>query len=429
MPRTSHSSPVERYHAEAAHALSRIRHYQALGDQLQMDRWHQAWSLAQTAADAELREKGAGARVVRLNNPPPLRPLPADLCPPTLPPVPPPEPESAAAATPTDTAPSPEPSEDSLTAALERHDRIERALRAGGPNPLLGELDEDEWQEHLAAFQYGGPYDCELLQEAEGAVEALVEMLPEYWEPEEEAEEEPEDQFEPALAPMEAVALPACVRIYEESLSELTEDELRADLAVCLQDGRRDTAALIEAEIRRREREPLPAALEAVLESIRSGKNVSASGTEPREPAPPRKEPRSEAARAAGRTEPPVVTTVAESPQGAEPLERAPEMKRPARSHPRRPAAVCSAAPAVSEPPSETQVPPPPVHPATDPELAGYFTKPAWIDTAGRTRTWALFAPSGERMAEIATRRDAEKLEKLFNRLLAQGVVPADVSS
>jgi hypothetical protein len=53
--------------------------------------------------------------------------------------------------------------------------------------------------------------------------------------------------------------LPECLRIYRESLPELSEDELHADLETCLYAGRTDTVALIEAELKRREEEePVP---------------------------------------------------------------------------------------------------------------------------------------------------------------------------
>ena len=40
-----------------------------------------------------------------------------------------------------------------------------------------------------------------------------------------------------------------------------------------------------------------------------------------------------------------------------------------------------------------------------------------WIDTADRTRTWVLRDPHGTQMAEICTKRDAQKLADLLNRI------------
>lgn len=184
---------------------------------------------------------------------------------------------------------------DPLAAALARHAAIESALRSGGPNPLPDELTDSDWEEHLAAFQSGGPYDCALLQDAEAAVEILVEMLPDpgdadqddsdeplapAWTGLEPGEQDPWDDYLARGCPAVEVYLPedpephadpespappdptqaACLRIYRESLPDLREDELHVDLAAALDAGREDTAALITAELKRREREtPSPA--------------------------------------------------------------------------------------------------------------------------------------------------------------------------
>ena len=44
---------------------------------------------------------------------------------------------------------------------------------------------------------------------------------------------------------------------------------------------------------------------------------------------------------------------------------------------------------------------------------------PGWIDTQKRTRTWNLLDTSGNKMAEITVKRDAQKLAYIFNRVRA----------
>jgi hypothetical protein len=396
MARVSHSSPVERYRAEAAYALSRIRHYQARGDTCQVEQWHRIWSLARTAIDAELREKGGGARVVRLKNAPPLRPLPEELSSVSLPPVPDSITTSEVATVP-DQDPGTAAPADPLKIALARHSLIERALRAGGANPLPGELDEARWQYHLTAFREGGPYDCDLLQQAEAAVEALVEMLPEYREPDsfdiEPGQELSGEEQDPSPASFETTALPECVRIYRESLLELTEDELCADLETCQDAGRRDTAALIETELQRRERETAPDLTAIFARTAASAVPSSSALTGP--------------SNAGDR--------VAEPPRsGGSSLERTPPRQRPEYGSPR----------GASAPRMPKKHSPGPAEMKSQTPETGYTTAPAWIDATGRTRTWNLFDPSGEKMAEIATRRDAEKLAAIFNQLLGGQSVP-----
>lgn len=56
-----------------------------------------------------------------------------------------------------------------------------------------------------------------------------------------------------------------------------------------------------------------------------------------------------------------------------------------------------------------------------EPEPPEYSVSPAWIDTAGRTRTWSLTDPHGTQMAEITTKRDAHKLAVLLSRVMGSG--------
>ena len=76
---------------------------------------------------------------------------------------------------------------------------------------------------------------------------------------------------------------------------------------------------------------------------------------------------------------------------------------------------------------SEPQPPPVPSLPSTVAEAAppAYAIKPAWIDTAGRTRTWALRDPHGTQMAEITTKTAALKLAALLNNVMGDERGPA----
>lgn len=56
-----------------------------------------------------------------------------------------------------------------------------------------------------------------------------------------------------------------------------------------------------------------------------------------------------------------------------------------------------------------------------EPETPAYWIEPAWIDCAGRTRTWALKDPHGTQMAEICTKGAALKLADLLNRMMEHG--------
>jgi hypothetical protein len=413
-----HSAAHHRYRAEADYALRRLKHYREQGDGERADSWHRAWSLAEEAAAAELSEQGGGSRLLRWKVQLPLRPLPDDVPPLAEASLAPAVDTGATAPDPVhnvrsryvtieralqEGGPNPLPQEiteggwwghlrdyrahgsagcallqaartalkalgeelpdrpptgdagpDPLPGLLERHARIERALEAGGPNPFPGELDEAEWQNHLTAFQAGGPYDCELLQDVEAAIEAIVEFRPEY--------HEPEAEPDPGSEGLHWSVLPECVRIYRESLPDLTEDELRADLETCLHAGRNDTAALIEEELRQRERETPPPAPTPEPDQTEPG-DVPAKSS----PVPPAPDAAS-APHAGGKGEPAPVDRVSET--------------------------------------------------GTGPERPRYTTAPAWIDTAGRTRTWSLIDPEGRKMADITTKRDAEKLAEVFNRIM-----------
>lgn len=347
----------QRYEKEAEFALSRLRVSRAAGDAARAEEWHRAWSLATAAAEAEQAQAGAGVQLARRRTPPPLRPLPPD-----VPPLK--RPHPALDAGPPADLPLSEPEADPLDVALERHARIERALQTGGPNPLPEEFTEEEWQYQLTAYRVGGPLDCELLQAAEDAVERIVESRPEFWV----GAEESATSFTPATDPTpEAAIFPVCLQIYRESLPDLSEAELRADLETCLADGRAEAAALIETELAQREQATAP--------DWPSGRSV-------RESQGPGSVADKGAAVAAGPARP--------QSRGAKSVDRRPGTRASQRPQP----------------------------PAAETTNSGYSTAPDWVDTAGRTRTWSLLDPSGAKVAEIATRRDAEKLADLLNRLM-----------
>ena len=52
-----------------------------------------------------------------------------------------------------------------------------------------------------------------------------------------------------------------------------------------------------------------------------------------------------------------------------------------------------------------------------EPGFPKYTTKPAWVDAAGRTRTWAMYNPYGTKLAEVTTKGSALLLSALLNRL------------
>lgn len=61
-----------------------------------------------------------------------------------------------------------------------------------------------------------------------------------------------------------------------------------------------------------------------------------------------------------------------------------------------------------------TDTPPP------SPDSPDFTIAPAWINTAGRTRTWALKDPHGTQMAEITTKAAAIKLARLLSEVIPQ---------
>lgn len=410
-------SPLARYRAEAAHALSRLQHYRASGDQRRAGDWHRTWSLAAEAVDAEGLQKGGGAAVLRRGVPSQLRPLPPEPVP--APPASPAaisveSPVAAISPSPAASAPLPVP-EPAARVAMERHDRLERALRAGGPNPFPDELEEGEWQYHLTAFRMDGPLECEILQQAEAAVEALVEQHPDLLLAEE-AEERPGG----VLAPAERSVLPECLRIYRESLADLSENELRADLDRCLELDRSETAAWIAAELRQRERNMAPDLqfLSANTPVDRSGgsQNRKSVNTLAREAGVTLPLPEGERAEPSGPAVAVCATKIAEP--------RASALKP---TPPRRRAAVYSTtAPAPATSGGTPKRPEPAAGESAAPTAPpAYTTAPAWIDAAGRTRTWSLLDPAGTKLAEITTRRDAEKLAALLTRVLGRPATPS----
>lgn len=60
-----------------------------------------------------------------------------------------------------------------------------------------------------------------------------------------------------------------------------------------------------------------------------------------------------------------------------------------------------------------------------EPAPPAYAIEPAWIDTAGRTRTWALRDPHGTQMAAITTKSAVLKLAELLNRVMGDERGPA----
>lgn len=395
--------PLARYQAEAAHALSRLQHYRARGDEARVAEWHHAWSLAAEAVDAECLQKGAGAGVLRRGTPSTLRPLPPEPEPEPAPTVS--RPEIAGESHPQADSPIPVPERAAadFAVALDRHGRIDRALRAGGPNPFPDEFEEGEWQYHLTAFRVDGPLDCQLLQQAEAAVEALVEAYPELLPPE---EEEPEIQPGAGRKHAGQDVLPECLRIYRESLSDLSEDELHADLDRCLEAGRAETVAFIEAELRQRERETAPD-LQHLFSSAATFRSVEPQNRKIVN-AP------DEISEARGSDSPPASIRTAEPAHSARPPQR-----------PRRRTAVYSTTADPVAPPAAPKQSRPASVDAVAPTAPAYTTAPAWIDAAGRTRTWSLLDPSGAKLADITTKRDAEKLAALLTRVMGRPATPA----
>jgi hypothetical protein len=67
----------------------------------------------------------------------------------------------------------------------------------------------------------------------------------------------------------------------------------------------------------------------------------------------------------------------------------------------------------------------PPSSTVAEPAPPAYAIEPAWIDTAGRTRTWALRDPHGTQMAEITTKSAAQKLAQFLNNVMGDERGPA----
>ncbi len=394
------STAYTRYRAEADFALSRLKFSREVGEAVRAEHWHQAWSRAEASAEAEAREKGGGARVARLKNLGPLRPLPDDVPPlATNPKLPLGEisrdaealalPVHDDRATSAESAPAhgpsleeevvPPPPDEALQRAMQRHAVIDGALRAGGPNPFPEEMNEGQWQYHLTAFRVGGPCECELLQAAEEAVEEIVEFLPEYWELGD--EQESADGLG-----LQSPVLLESLDIYVESLPELTEEELRADLISNLEAaGSNDLTRLIEAELRRRATAPETEA--SSVEGVRTGEN---DGT--RELSHVR---------------------VGNKLDEASTTDDVPSTRQRKITYGASARRAVGRNPFPQSPKGVVDVPAPPTK-------AEHTTAPAWVDAAGRTRTWSLLDPSGEKLAEIATKRDAEKMAALLNKLLTR---------
>lgn len=379
---TSHS----RYRIQADFALERLRQAHAAGEEARIQEWHRTWSLAEAVADAELRERGGGARLLKSGMGADLRPLPADLRSPKL------APALNFAVEPEEPIPLPPLPDDLLKRALLRRAALLQALRHGRLNPFPGELNEGEWEYHLASYQEDGPDACELLQQAEEALELLLELHPELPEPEDGT------LFLDEQGELTTGTLPVCVEIYQESLLEMTELELRADLYTCLEAGRTDTVALIEAELRRREWETELGPVERPVAPLPTTENRIRLADGPI---------------AAGETEREPLSSCSSGAELTLPRRRrAAYAVRPPPSSPPRPrsSSVPASVPPTREPPSEER---------GEAALALYRTAPAWVDAAGRTRTWSLLDADGEKLAEITTRRDAERLATFLNQLTA----------
>ena len=74
---------------------------------------------------------------------------------------------------------------------------------------------------------------------------------------------------------------------------------------------------------------------------------------------------------------------------------------------------------------TEHPLPAVPSNKIAEPAPPAYAIEPAWIDTAGRTRTWALRDPHGTQMAEITTKSAAQKLAQLLNNVMGDERRPA----
>jgi len=56
----------------------------------------------------------------------------------------------------------------------------------------------------------------------------------------------------------------------------------------------------------------------------------------------------------------------------------------------------------------------------TPEQRTGYEIVPRWIDATGRTRTWTLLSPAGDRIADTTTKQGANNLVYLLSR--ARGI-------
>ncbi len=65
---------------------------------------------------------------------------------------------------------------------------------------------------------------------------------------------------------------------------------------------------------------------------------------------------------------------------------------------------------------------PEPADPVADPPAVAeqpqpeYSVKIGWKDITGKTRTWGLYEPSGEKLGEVTTLAGARKIAGLLNR-------------
>lgn len=387
-----------RYRLQAEYALDQLRQAHASGNSDRFEECHRTWSLAAAVSDAELTEQGGGARLLRRKNVRAeiqLRPLPPELQAllpqPTLP-LEPTVPESIAseATNPALAPPGPaaelEPEEapallplpnEGLKAVLLRRGALLQALHAGGPNPFPAELSHAEWGYHLTVFQEEGAAECELLQQIDETLEVFLEQEPDWPEPEEGT------LFLDEQHGLTTGTDPVCLEIYRESLAELTETELRADLYTCLEAGRGDTVALIETEIERRERETEPEWPENGFERT---PERGSEGTTCRE----------NLGTTPALSEPPAAAATPETPR-------------------RRKAVYSTTPPKAPKRPARSDETSAPAEASPEPDPLAYSTTPAWIDAAGRTRTWSLLDPAGGKVAEITTKRDAEKMADFLN--------------
>lgn len=85
--------------------------------------------------------------------------------------------------------------------------------------------------------------------------------------------------------------------------------------------------------------------------------------------------------------------------------------------HPPYPAPARASVPCAQQPAEKKPV-------VAETSIHQYHVAPAWTDTNGRVRTWSLRDPEGNPLADITTRRGAEKLADLLNRTVVASAVP-----